>query len=126
MSNSYELAVFGDTSTLAQRAAEVLGLELAARAVGVSESRAVRQWIEGERGVKGAATLLRLRTVAQLVDELSGTMTPYEIQGWLTVANPGFGFKSPVQMLEEGPLEAVRVALLESAVDLARRHAEGA
>ncbi|MEN2510507.1 hypothetical protein [Gordonia polyisoprenivorans] len=126
MSQSYELAVFGDTATLAQRVVDALGLTLAARVLGVSETRGIRQWIEGERDVKGAATLTRLQTAAQIVAELSEALTPREIQGWWTVAHPEFAFKSPLQLFEEGPVETVRAPLLEMAVDLARRHADEA
>lgn len=117
MASSFQIAISSDPSTLADRVASVLGLELAARAVGVSETRAVRQWIEGERAVKGASTLLRLRTVAQIVEELSADLTPYEIRGWLTVAHPRFNFKSAVQLLEEGPLEDVRAQILAAATE---------
>lgn len=99
---------------LAEWLGEVLGVELAARALGVSDARTVKQWGDGTRAIRTNA-LLRLRTVAQIVDELSEELTPTGIQAWFTVFHPDFGFNTVIQILDEGPLEEAAPPILEVA-----------
>ena len=99
--SSFDVVVKLDVATMAATVIETLGIELGTQALGVSEARTVRQWIDGTRTVRGATAAQRLRTVTQIIDELSVALAPSQIQGWFTAGNPDLEFKSAMDLLNE-------------------------
>lgn len=116
MSSSFDAVLKQDTPSLAATTIDTLGLEWGTRALRISETRTVKQWIEGTRSVRSATTMLRLRVVAQIIAELKSGLTDTQIQGWFTLPNPELGFESVIGLLEREPIEKVSGQLIELAI----------
>jgi hypothetical protein len=85
---------------------ELLGARLTAYLGSVKETRAVRQWADGERlPAEGVQRRLRLAwQVALMVAEADGP----EIAGaWFQGLNPQLDDRSPARLLREGELDEV-------------------
>src|SRR5438552_1114597 len=87
--------------SVAQGLEDMLGARLVAYIAGVSEARAVRKWIQGEREPRPEA-IERLKIalrVALLVAEADG---PDVAQAWFQGLNPQLDDHSPARLLREG------------------------
>jgi len=82
----------------------ILGAKLVAYIGAVSETRAVRQWAEGER-VPSQATGNRLRLAYQAAKCISDVEGPETAQAWFQGLNPLLDDVSPARLLREGEVE---------------------
>lgn len=93
---------------------ELLGFQLVADIGAVKETRAVRQWADGERK-PSAATMGRLRS-AYLVAAILHEHYPVSVvQAWFSGINPELGDATPVVLLRDGLLEEKGPAVLSAA-----------
>ena len=83
----------------------LLGARLVAYIAGVTETRAVRQWVEGSRDIRSHDTQLRLRTALQVAVLLSRRDNPDVVQAWFQGLNPRLGDRSPARLLREGSVD---------------------
>ena len=93
---------------------EVLGARLVAYLGGVSETRAVRQWADGDREpVAGVKQRLRVALqVALVIAEADG---PEIAQAWFQGVNPQLDDRSPARLLRDGDLEETGPAVVGAA-----------
>lgn len=93
---------------------DILGAKLVAYLGSVKETRAVRQWADGERKVS-AETLLRLRSayyIAAMLDERDDRSV---VQAWFQGMNPQLDDVAPARLLREGILDETGPAVLAAA-----------
>ena len=93
---------------------ELLGARLAAYLGGVSETRAVRQWAEGDRA-PGEQTQQRLRVGLQVALMLNQSDGPEVTQAWFQGLNPQLDDRSPARLLREGDVDEVGPLVLAAA-----------
>jgi hypothetical protein len=79
---------------------DLLGAQLTAYIGGVRETRAVREWIEGERE-PNAATQSKLRITLQIALELSFEGEDGVIAAWFQGFNPGLDDQQPAKLIRE-------------------------
>lgn len=92
----------------------LLGAKLVAYLGGVTETRAVRQWAEGERSPAGA-TIARLRLALRVALILTERDTPAIAQAWFLGANPHLREVAPGRQIREGDLDEIGPAVLAAA-----------
>jgi hypothetical protein len=97
---------------------ELLGAQLVAYMGGVRETRAVREWIEGEREPRPDA-LQRLRIAYRAAALLRLHESRRTVHAWFQGMNPMLGDRSPARVLREGDMESDGVAVLVAARSLA-------
>lgn len=102
-------------SQLVAELRELLGAKLVAYLGGVKETRAVRQWAEGEREVSGETDLRRLRLAYQAAKLLAERDTPAVVQAWFQGLNPNLDDQAPARLLREGALDEVGAQVLAAA-----------
>jgi hypothetical protein len=91
-----------------------LGARLVAYLGSVKETRAVRQWAEGERE-PGEEVRNRLRVAYQVALPLAEAESPEIAQAWFQGLNPQLDDRSPARMLREGELDEVGPAVIAAA-----------
>lgn len=84
-----------------ERLRGLLGNRLVAYIGGVKETRAVRQWAEGERA-PSEAVQQRLRHALMAASMISERDTAAIVQSWFQGANPKLEFRAPARVLREG------------------------
>ena len=92
----------------------VLGARLVAYLGSVKETRAVRQWAEGERE-PSEEVRSRLRVALQVALPIAEAESPEIAQAWFQGLNPQLEDRSPARMLREGELEEVGPAVIAAA-----------
>jgi hypothetical protein len=92
----------------------VLGARLVAYLGSVKETRAVRQWAEGEREPSDEVRN-RLRVALQVALPLAEAESPEIAQAWFQGLNPQLEDRSPARMLREGGIEEVGPAVIAAA-----------
>lgn len=92
----------------------VLGARLVAYLGSVNETRAVRQWADGDRA-PGEEVRNRLRVALQVALPLADTESPQIAQAWFQGLNPQLDDRSPARILREGDLEEVGPAVIAAA-----------
>jgi hypothetical protein len=93
---------------------ELLGPKLVAYIAGVKETRAVRQWAEGEREARDAVRR-RLRLALQLALVIARRDGAGVAQAWFQGLNPQLDDRSPARLLREGDLDEVGPEVLSAA-----------
>ena len=111
---AYERSVRVAVPELVDQLRTLLGAKLVAYLGSVSETRAVRQWAEGERE-PSETVVLRLRLALRIALILAESDTPAVVQAWLQGANPHLGEVAPARQLREGDLEEVTPEVLAAA-----------
>lgn len=112
-----DLDAHGQATRVGQRALvgqlrELLGARLVAYLGGVTETRAVRQWVEGERTIRDEDAVARLRVAYQAALLIVGRDSREVAQSWFQGLNPQLADQSPARVLREGePGEAGRSVL---------------
>ncbi len=112
---AYAMAVRLEPPVLVKELRDLLGAALVAYLGGVKETRAVRQWADGQREIANAATLQRLRVAYQVARLLSERDTPGVIQAWFQGLNPQLGDRSPARLLRDGDVNEVGPQVLAAA-----------
>jgi hypothetical protein len=92
----------------------VLGARLVAYLGSGKETRAVRQWADGERE-PSEEVRNRLRVALQVVLPLAEAESSEIAQAWFQGLNPQLDDRSPARMLREGELEEVGPAVIAAA-----------
>jgi hypothetical protein len=93
---------------------DLLGSKLVAYIADVSETRAVREWSEGEREAR-APIPLKLREalrIARLIAQYDGAEVA---RAWFQGLNPQLDDRSPARLLREGDLDEVGPDVLSAA-----------
>ncbi|OUE20269.1 hypothetical protein BFL36_11440 [Clavibacter michiganensis] len=112
---AYETAIRASDAELVAGLREVLGAKLVAYLGSVQETRAVRQWAEGERAPSGA-TMNRLRLAFHAAGILVEREHPRVVQAWFTGLNPQLDDASPARLIRESPdLDEAGARILASA-----------
>ncbi len=94
---------------------DVLGAKLVAYIGGVKETRAVRQWADGDRRVQDPTDEQRLRLAYQAATLIAERDSPEVVQLWFQGLNPQLEDRSPARLLREGDLDEVGPAVLTAA-----------
>ena len=94
---------------------EALTPRLVAFIAGVTETRATRQWAEGEREVGSTAREQRLRAAAHVTRLIAETFDERTAQAWMQGMDPMLDDRSPAWVLRHATDEADRAAVLASA-----------
>ena len=89
----------------------MLGARLVAYLGSVEETRAVRQWAEGERE-PSKDVRDRLRVALQVALLLAEAESSEIAQAWFQGLNPQLDDRSPARILREGELEEVGAAVV--------------
>ena len=92
-----------------------LGATLVAQLAGVQESRAVRQWADGERRIQNPAQERRLRLAHQVAAIVRSDHSPGVAAAWFRGLNPDLEDRSPAKVLREGALDDVGPLVLQAA-----------
>ncbi|MFJ4027553.1 hypothetical protein ACIPWF_10180 [Paenarthrobacter sp. NPDC089989] len=92
----------------------MLGASLVAYIGSVKETRAVRQWIEGERK-PSAEVMVRLRHAYHVAAVLAESNSPAVVQAWFQGMNPYLDDAVPATLLREAPLEDTAQRVLGAA-----------
>lgn len=107
-------AVRMETSTLVAQLSEILGTKLVAFLGGVSETRAVREWAEGERAPREESEE-RLRFAFVVVKLIATEESPRVARTWLMGLNPLLEDQSAARLIRDGDLEKIRPNVLAAA-----------
>jgi hypothetical protein len=111
---AYERSVRLSVPELVDELRSLLGARLVAYVGSVSETRAVRQWAEGERE-PAEAVVQRLRLAFRVASILTENDSPAVVQAWFQGANPHLGEVAPARQLREGDLDEAGPAVLAAA-----------
>ena len=111
---AHERAMRSEFRDVARELRELLGARLVAYIGEVGETRAVRQWAEGERA-PGENVRTRLRTALQVAIMLVDADGPEIAQAWFQGLNPQLGDRSPARVLREGELAEAGPAVIGAA-----------
>ena len=111
---AYEASVRSDVTELVSALRELLGAKLVAYLGSVSETRAVRQWADGERKPP-AEVVRRLRLAYQVAGLLAERDQPRVIQAWFQGMNPQLEDWAPARMIREGSPDEVGTRVLAAA-----------
>ena len=96
----------------------LLGATATANAGGVKETRAVQQWLTGEREPQRAHVL---RFALQLALMISNLGTRELARAWFYGANPALADRVPLSLLRDEPLETIQLSLMTAARAFAAR-----
>ena len=99
---------------LIQDLRDILGAKLVAYLGSVKETRAVRQWADGERH-PSEQTMHRLRTAYHVAALLADRDSRAVVQAWFQGMNPQLDDIAPARLLREGPLDEAGPAVLAAA-----------
>jgi hypothetical protein len=99
---------------LASELRSVLGARLVAYLGAVKETRAVRQWADGERE-PSEEVRNRLRVALQVALPLAEAESAEIAQAWFQGLNPQLEDRSPARLLREGELDEVGPAVIAAA-----------
>ena len=111
---AYEASVRSDVTELVSELRDLLGAKLVAYLGSVSETRAVRQWADGDRKPP-AAVVRRLRLAYQVAGLLAERDQPRVIQAWFQGMNPQLDDWAPARMIREGSPDDVGTRILAAA-----------
>ncbi|MET4097314.1 hypothetical protein [Arthrobacter sp. UYCu712] len=93
---------------------DLLGAKLVAYIGSVKETRAVRQWADGERK-PSADVMLRLRTAYHVAALLAERDSRAVVQAWFQGMNPQLDDVPPTRLLREGQLDDAGPQVLAAA-----------
>jgi len=111
---AYETAMRSSTADLVTALRELLGAKLVAYVGSVGETRAVRQWAEGQRH-PSASVERRLRLTFQVAGLLAERDDARVIQSWFQGMNPQLEDDSPARMLRDDDLDTAGPRVLAAA-----------
>lgn len=100
------------TPTVIMQLSDLLGAPTVAAIGGVQETRAVQQWMTGEREPQRTHVL---RFALQLALMISSLASREMARAWFHGCNPQLKDQAPMAMLRDQPLESVQVPLMAAA-----------
>jgi hypothetical protein len=111
---AYEHAARVDFPAVVKELVDCLGSKLVAYVAGVTETRAVRQWMEGEREARDPIPD-RLRLALHVALLIARHDNARVAQAWFQGLNPQLDDRSPARLLREGDLHEVGPLVLSAA-----------
>lgn len=111
---AYEQSVRLDVPELVGQLRELLGARLVAYVASVGDTRAVRQWADGDRE-PADMTVRRLRLAFRVAATLTELDSPPVVQAWFQGTNPHLDEVAPARLLREGDLDDAGPAILAAA-----------
>lgn len=112
--NAYTESIRLSRADVVAQLREILGAKLVAYLASVKETRAVRQWAEGDRE-PSAEVVTRLRTSYHAAALLREKDSAAVVQAWFQGMNPLLEDVAPARLLRDGDLETVGPAVLAAA-----------
>lgn len=113
--DAFERSVRLPMPQLVSELRDLLGAKLVAYLGGVRETRAVRQWADGERGVQDPVDEQRLRLAHQVAALIAQRDSPGVVQAWFQGLNPHLDDTSPARRLRDGDLDDAGPKVLTAA-----------
>ena len=113
--DAHRFATTTPTPQLVAFLRETLAPRLVAFIAGVTETRATRQWAEGERELGSSEREQRLRAAAHVTRLISETFDDRTAQAWMQGMDPMLDDRSPAWVLRHATDETERTAVLASA-----------
>lgn len=113
--DAFAEATRADQQELVRGLRDLLGARLVAYLGGVKETRAVRQWADGERRIQNPEDEQRLRVAFQAARLLTQRDTVAVAQTWFQGLNPHLEDRSPARVLRENPVSDVGAQVLAAA-----------
>lgn len=104
-------AVNSPINVVVHKLRELLGAKLVAFLGDVKETRAVREWANGEREPNSSEVEARLRAALQISEVLLIKNDPKIIQVWFQGMNPLLNDKSPIRALKDGNVDDYSIVL---------------
>lgn len=111
---AYDASIRLDNAALVHALRDVVGARLTAYVGGVGETRAVRQWANGERK-PSEDVLRRLRFCFRVADLIRKCESAAIAQTWFTGLNPALSDQSPAALIRDGELGIVGPNVLAAA-----------
>jgi hypothetical protein len=108
---SHESAMSLDMPEVVRKLADVLGPTTVALVGGVSETRAVQQWMEGRQPQRAHV----LRFALQLAQMISFPGDGKLARSWFFGSNPHLGDAAPAYLLRDKPLAEIQAPLVAAA-----------
>jgi hypothetical protein len=99
--DAYATATRASQPELVHALMELLGARQVAYLAGVQETRAVRQWADGQRSIRDSDDEQRLRIAYQATLMLTARDTGQVAQAWWQGLNPQLDDASPARVLRE-------------------------
>jgi hypothetical protein len=90
---------------------ELLGAKLVAYVGGVGETRAVHQWVDGDR-TPSDEVQQRLRFALRVALPIAHADAPAIAQAWFQGLNPQLDDRAPARLLRDGDLDEVGPAIV--------------
>lgn len=112
--HAYQDSIRWSPAEVTGKLRDILGARLVAYLGSVKETRAVRQWAEGER-TPSAEVVLRLRTAYHAAALLREKDSAAVVQAWFQGMNPRLDDVSPARLLRDGDLDQVGPQVLAAA-----------
>lgn len=103
---AFDQVVRLDAQQVVSQARDLLGPRLVAVIAGVTETRAVHQWADGQRRIKDPHVVARLRVALQAACTVADAESAGVAQAWMQGLNPLLDDQSPAWLLREGDLNA--------------------
>jgi hypothetical protein len=101
----YQEAMTMNTAELVTALRDLLGAKLVAYLGKVKETRAVRQWADGEREIANPADLERLRLAYRAAWLINQRNSKHVVQAWFQGLNPFLDDGTPARLLRDGDIE---------------------
>jgi hypothetical protein len=101
----YRQAMTMSTAELVTALRDLLGAKLVAYLGKVKETRAVRQWADGEREIANPADLERLRLAYRAAWLINQRNSKQVVQAWFQGLNPFLDDGTPARLLRDGDIE---------------------
>jgi hypothetical protein len=114
---AYDHAMSAPIGAIVEELVAILGATTVAVIGGVSETRAVAQWM-GDRAPQRPHVL---RFALQLATMVSAGANPQVVRAWFQGSNPHLADNAPLTLLRDEPLEAIQGRLLGAARGFAAR-----
>lgn len=102
---AYNEAMGMSTAELVTALRGLLGAKLVAYIGGVKETRAVRQWAEGSRGIANPTDVERLRVAYRAARMVNLKDNIQVVQAWFQGLNPFLDDVSPARALRDGDVD---------------------
>lgn len=113
--DAFAEATRADQQDLVRALRGLLGARLVAYLGAVKETRAVRQWADGERRIQDPEDEQRLRVAFQAARLITQRDTIEVAQSWFQGLNPYLEDRSPARVLRENPVSEAGVMVLAAA-----------
>jgi hypothetical protein len=103
---AYQDAMTMSTAGLVTALRELLGAKLVAYLGKVKETRAVRQWADGDREIANPAVVERLRLAYRAAWMINQRNSKEVVQAWFQGLNPFLDERVPARLLRDGDVES--------------------